>query len=306
MTNWRGVFPAVTTKLRKDESVDLDATAGSIDRLIANGVSGVIVLPMLGENASLTAEERDSVIRAAKEAVAGRVPLLSGLAEISTEAAKASARRYEKLGVEGLMAFPSIAYKSDPRETATWYKTLASSCGLPIMIYNNPIAYGVDVTPPILRELADTPGIVCIKEESGDIRRVTDIYNALGDRFAVFCGVDDLILESQALGVTGWVSGMTNAWPAECVEIFELAAVGRFDEARRLYRTMTPAFHLDTHVKLVQYIKLAEHIAYGAPEWVRSPRLPLTGAERESVMAVLNATVDALAGRQSARIKRTA
>ncbi len=306
MTNWRGVFPAVTTKLRKDESVDLDATAGSIDRLIANGVSGVIVLPMLGENASLSAEERDSVILAAKEAVAGRVPLLSGLAENSTEAAKASARRYEKLGAEGLMAFPSIAYKSDPRETAAWYKTLAASCGLPIMIYNNPIAYGVDVTPAILRELADTPGIVCIKEESGDIRRVTDIHNGLGDRFAVFCGVDDLILESQALGVTGWVSGMTNAWPAECVELFELAAAGRFDEARQLYRTLTPAFHLDTHVKLVQYIKLAEHIAYGAPEWVRSPRLPLTGDERESVMAVLNATVDALAERQPARIKRTA
>jgi 4-hydroxy-tetrahydrodipicolinate synthase len=264
------------------------------------------MLPMLGENASLTAEERDSVILAAKEAVDGRVPLLSGLAEISTEAAKASARRYEKLGAEGLMAFPSIAYKSDPRETAAWYKTLASSCGLPIMIYNNPIAYGVDVTPPILRELADTPGIVCIKEESGDIRRVTDIYNALGDRFAVFCGVDDLILESQALGVTGWVSGMTNAWPAECVELFDLAAAGRFDEARQLYRLMTPAFHLDTHVKLVQYIKLAENIAYGAPEWVRSPRLPLSGAERESVLAVLNATVDALATRQPAPARRTA
>lgn len=306
MTNWRGVFPAVTTKLRKDESVDLDATAGSIDRLIQNGVSGVIVLPMLGENASLTVEERDSVILAAKEAVAGRVPLLSGLAEISTEAAKASARRYEKLGAEGLMAFPSIVYKSDPRETAAWYQTLASSCGLPIMIYNNPIAYGVDVTPAILRELADTPGIVCIKEESGDIRRVTDIYNALGDRFSVFCGVDDLILESLALGVTGWVSGMTNAWPAECVEIFELAASGRFDEARRLYRIMTPAFHLDTHVKLVQYIKLAEHVAYGAAEWIRSPRLPLVGEERESVLAVLNATVDALARRPPGQAKRTA
>ena len=306
MTNWRGVFPAVTTKLRKDESVDLDATAGSIDRLIGNGVSGVIVLPMLGENASLSIEERDSVILAAKEAVAGRVPLLSGLAEVSTEAAKASARRYEKLGAEGLMAFPSIVYKSDPRETAAWYQTLASSCGLPIMIYNNPIAYGVDVTPAILRGLADTPGIVCIKEESGDIRRVTDIYNALGDRFAVFCGVDDLILESLALGVTGWVSGMTNAWPAECVEIFGLAASGRFDEARRLYRIMTPAFHLDTHVKLVQYIKLAEHVAYGAAEWIRSPRLPLVGEERESVLAVLNATVDALAGRTPGQAKRTA
>jgi 4-hydroxy-tetrahydrodipicolinate synthase len=294
MTNWKGVFPAVTTKLKQDESIDIEATQKSIDRLITNGVSGVIVLPMLGENASLSAGEREHVILAAKEVVAGRVPLLSGLAHISTTDAVASARHYEKLGAEGLMAFPSLAYKTDPRETVNWYKTLAGGCGLPIMIYNNPIAYGVDVTPAILKELEETPGIVCIKEETGDIRRVTDLYNALGDRFAVFCGVDDLILESQALGVTGWVSGMTNAWPAECVKLFNLARDGKFDEARKLYRVLTPAFHLDTHVKLVQYIKMAEKVVYGAPEWVRSPRLPLIGAERDSVLAVLDETVAAL------------
>jgi 4-hydroxy-tetrahydrodipicolinate synthase len=291
MTMWSGVFPAVTTKLREDGGIDLDWIQKSIDRLIAGGVSGVIVLPMLGENASLAMAERETVIRAGKEAVAGRVPLLSGLAEVSTASAAASARHYEKLGAEGLMAFPSIAYKSDPRETVAWYRDLAAACGLPIMIYNNPIAYGVDVTPPILDQLADTPSIVCIKEECGDIRRVTDIYNACGDRFAVFCGVDDLILESVALGVTGWVSGMTNAWPAECVELFDLARSGRYDEARALYRIMTPAFHLDTHVKLVQYIKLAETLVYGAPEWVRAPRLPLEGTEREHVSAVIRDTI---------------
>ncbi len=198
------------------------------------------------------------------------------------------------------MAFPSIAYKSDPHETAQWYKRLAKASSLPIMIYNNPIAYGVDVTPQILAELVELPEIVCIKEESGDIRRATDLYNAHGDRFSVFCGVDDLVLESVALGVTGWVSGMTNAWPKECVEIFNLARSGNYDAARRLYRIMTPAFHLDTHVKLVQYIKLAESVTYGAPEWVRSPRLPLTGAERDAVMAVLNATVSALNVTQAA------
>src|SRR4029078_1147051 len=207
MTNWSGVFPAVTTKLQKDESVDLEWTQKSIERLIANGVSGIIVLPMLGENASLAMSERERVIRAAKEAVAGRVPLLSGLAEVSAAAASSAARHYEALGVEGLMAFPSIAYKSDPRETAVWYKGLAAACGLPIMIYNNPIAYGVDVTPSVLCELADTASIVCVKEECGDIRRVTDIFNACGDRFLVFCGVDDLILESVMLGATGWVAG---------------------------------------------------------------------------------------------------
>lgn len=297
-TRWTGVFPAVTTKLREDESVDLAATQASLDRLIKNGVSGVIVLPMLGENASLTAAERESVILAAKEVVAGRVPLLSGLAHVGTAEALASARHYEKLGAEGLMAFPSIAYKSDPRETASWYRTLGTGCGLPIMIYNNPIAYGVDVTPEILNDLADVKTIVCVKEETGDIRRVTDIYNECGDRFSVFCGVDDLLLESMALGVTGWVSGMTNAWTAECVQLFELCKAGRFEDARALYRILTPAFHLDTSVKLVQYIKLAEKVVYGAPEWVRAPRLPLVGAERERVLSILDATVKALGAAQ--------
>ncbi|MEP9386450.1 dihydrodipicolinate synthase family protein [Mesorhizobium sp. KR9-304] len=304
MTVWNGVFPAITTKLREDGGIDLDWTQRSIDRLISAGVSGIIVLPMLGENASLAMSERETVIRAAKEAVSNRVPLLSGLAEVSTAAAAASARHYEKLGAEGLMAFPSIAYKSDPRETVAWYRDLAASCGLPIMIYNNPIAYGVDVTPPILEQLAGTPSIVCIKEECGDIRRVTDIYNACGDRFSVFCGVDDLILESVALGVTGWVSGMTNAWPAECVTLFDLAREGRYEEARALYRIMTPAFHLDTHVKLVQYIKMAEHLVYGAPEWVRQPRLPLEGAERENVVAVIRDTIAKLAAREASASSR--
>lgn len=298
MAPWSGVFPAVTTKLKQDGAIDLGATQASIERLINNGVSGVIVLPMLGENASMRMEEKETVIRAAKEVVAGRVPLLSGLAEISTEAATTSARLFERYGAEGLMAFPSLGYKTDPRETAAWYKSLAGACGLPIMIYNNPIAYGVDVTPAILADLAETPEIVAIKEETGDIRRVTDLYNAHGDRFRIFCGVDDLILESMALGVVGWVSGMTNAWPKECVEIFDLCAAGRFADALGLYRLMTPAFHLDTHVKLVQYIKMAEHLAYGAPEWTRAPRLPLAGAEREGVIAVIRQTIADLAARE--------
>ena len=294
MVRWTGVFPAVTTKLRQDGSVDLAATQASIERLIESGVSGVIVLPMLGENASLQPEERESVIRAAKEVVAGRVPLLSGLAEISTHNAARSARLYQSYGAEGLMVFPSLAYMTDPRETAEWYKAVAAASSLPIMIYNNPIAYKVDVTPAVLRDLVDVPTIQCIKEESGDIRRVTDIYNELGNRFSVFCGVDDLILESMALGTTGWVSGMTNAWPRECVGLYNACAAGRFAEARTLYRLLTPAFHLDTHVKLVQYIKLAEHLVYGAPEWVRAPRLPLVGEERQRAASIIRAAMAAL------------
>lgn len=297
MSVWKGVFPAVTTKLAQDGKVDLAATQSSIDRLIDNGVSGIIVLPMLGENASLLPTERESVIRAAIEVAAGRVPVLSGLAEITIETAKTHARAYEGFGAQGLMVFPSLAYKTDPRETVFWYKGVASASALPIMIYNNPIAYGVDVTPAMLKELAETPQIVCVKEESGDIRRVTDTFIELGNRFSVFCGVDDLIVESSSLGVTGWVSGMTNVWPAECVRLFDLCAQNKYSEARELYRILTPSFHLDTHVKLVQYIKLAEHLVYGAPEWTRAPRLPLVGAERELVVSTVKAAIGALADR---------
>lgn len=297
MTSWKGVFPAVTTKMTQDGQVDLPATRKSIDRLVENGVSGIIVLPMLGENASLLLAEREAVIRAAVETVAGRVPVLSGLAEIGLDAAKANARAYEGFGAQGLMVFPSLGYRTDPRETVSWYKAIAGASSLSIMIYNNPIAYGVDVTPAMLNELADTPEIVCVKEETGDIRRVTDTFNACGDRFSVFCGVDDLIVESSALGVTGWVSGMTNAWPAECVRLFNLCAANKYPEARELYRILTPSFHLDTHVKLVQYIKLAEKLVYGAPEWTRAPRLPLVGEERTFVIDTVQAAIEALKSR---------
>lgn len=297
MTKWTGLFPAVTTKLTREGKIDLKATTDSIDRLVRNGVSGVIVLPMLGENASMTLAERETVIRSAVEVVAGRVPVLSGLAEVTLDNAKTNAKLYEGYGAQGLMVFPSLGYKTDARETAEWYKGVASASALPIMIYNNPIAYGVDVTVDVLRELADTPEIVCVKEESGDIRRVTDIRVALADRFSVFCGVDDLIVESSALGVTGWVSGMANVWPAECVELFSLCARNAYPEARALYRILTPAFHLDTHVKLVQYIKLAEQVVYGAPEWTRAPRLPLVGEEREFVVSTIRQAVDGLKAR---------
>ncbi len=296
-TTWAGVFPAVTTKLAADGAVDLKSTQASIERLVTSGVSGIIVLPMLGENAALTQAERDAVVSAAKEVIAGRVPLLSGLAELSTDNAIAAARNYRRLGAEGLMVFPSLAYRTDQRETVAWYKAVAGASDLPIMIYNNPIAYRVDVDIATLEALAGVANIVCIKEESGDIRRVTDLYNAFGDRFAVFCGVDDLILESLALGVTGWVSGMTNAWPKECVELFNAGRDGAFEAARTLYRILTPAFHLDTSVKLVQYIKLAEHFVYGAPAGVRPPRLEIEGEERRAVEAVIRGTIERLKAR---------
>lgn len=294
---WGGVFPAVTTKMTQGGDLDLGTIQFSLNRLVEAGVSGVIVLPMLGENASLNLAEREKVIRAAVEVVAGRVPVLSGLAEITLQSATAHARAYESFGAQGLMVFPSLGYKTDPRETSAWYRGIAGASSLPIMIYNNPIAYGVDVTPAILKTLEDVPEIVCVKEETGDIRRITDMSIELRDRFSIFCGVDDLIVESVALGATGWVSGMTNAWPRECVELFNLCRQNKFEAARELYRILTPSFHLDTHVKLVQYIKLAEHLVYGAPEWTRAPRLPLVGEERATVIATVTTAIEALKAR---------
>jgi len=294
MSPWTGVFPAVTTKLFESGSVDLSATGASVDRLIRNGVSGVIMLPMLGENASLPMAIKEKIVRAGKEAAAGRVPVLCGLAEATSENACNSARLYQSFGAEGLMVFPSIVYQTDDRETVAWYRAIASATDLPIMIYNNPLAYKVDVTPAILRELADLPTIQCLKEETGDTRRITDLFIEFGNRFGLFCGIDDLIVESLALGAIGWVSGMTNAWPHECVTLFKLVEARRMDEARDLYRILTPSFHLDTHVKLVQYIKLAEHLVYGAPEWSIAPRLSLVGDERAHVCSTVQAAIAAL------------
>ncbi|KKA09790.1 dihydrodipicolinate synthase [Sinorhizobium meliloti] len=302
MARWTGVFPAVTTKLTEGGEVDIEATKDSIDRLVKAGVSGVIVLPMLGENASMTISERETIIREAVDVAAGRIPVLSGLAEATLANAKVNARLYESFGAQGLMVFPSLGYKTDVRETAEWYRGIAGASSLPIMIYNNPIAYGVDCTAEVLKDLVNTPEIVCIKEESGDIRRVTDLYVEFAERFSVFCGVDDLIVESSALGVTGWVSGMANVWPSECVELFDLCSQNRYSQARELYQILTPAFHLDTHVKLVQYIKLAERLVYGAPEWTRSPRLPLIGDEREFVVSTVKKAIDAL----DQRVKKAA
>src|SRR5271155_3220553 len=299
MKNWSGVFPAVTTKVRADESLDLEATQRSLARAIDAGVKGVVVLGMLGENGMMTAAEKESIVRAAKEVVAGRVPLLSGLAENTTRDAVAWARSCESLGIDGLMVFPALTYKTDSRETISYFKAIgAAAPSLGLMIYNNPVAYRLDVTPELLEELSDIEKVVCIKEESYGVRRVTDIQKRCGDRFQVFCGIDDFVLESVAAGATGWGGGMANARPRECVELFNLCGRGQFEPARALYKIMIDAFHLDTHVKLVQYIKFAEYLTYGASEHLRAPRLLLTGAERERVAAIIERTKAELARRK--------
>ncbi|WP_241052389.1 dihydrodipicolinate synthase family protein [Achromobacter xylosoxidans] len=288
---WQGVFPAVTTKLKPDFSLDLDAIRQGLERLIANGVGGVVMMGMVGENAQLSPEEKIEVLRTAVDTVRGRVPVVSGVAETSTARAAAFARKAAEIGVDGLMVFPGLTYKSDERETVAFYRSVAQASPLPILLYNNPRGYGVDLTPDLVAQLLEEPTIVAIKEESYDTTRVTDLITRFGDRLAVVCGVDDLVLESAALGVTAWVSGMANAVPKASVDLLRLAAEGDFARARKLYAALTPLFHLDTVVKLVQHIKLAEHLITGSAETVKPPRLDLTGAERERTLAITRQTL---------------
>ena len=294
--NWKGVFPAVTTKLKEDSTLDHDAIKSGLNRLIENGVGGVVMMGMVGENAQLSPEEKRTVLKIAVETVAGRVPVISGLGETNTASAVQFAKDAEQIGVQGLMVFPGLTYRSDDRETVAFYRTIARSTKLGLMLYNNPRGYGVDLRPDLLDQLKDEANIVAIKEETYDTTRVTDLYARFGERFVVFCGVDDLVVESAALGVTGWVSGMANAVPKESVELLDLAVKGDFAKARKLYRVLIPLFHLDVHVKLVQYIKLAENITAGYSENVKAPRLKLEGQERAEVVTIVEKTLADLKG----------
>jgi 1-pyrroline-4-hydroxy-2-carboxylate deaminase len=289
--SWKGVFPAVTTQFHADQSLDLAGTARHINALIDNGVNALIMLGTVGENTSLEREEKIAVVKCAVEAARGRVPVMSGVAECSTAMACRYAVDARKAGAQGLMVLPGMVYKSDPRETMTHFRAVAGATDLPIMCYNNPVSYGVDITPAMFAELADEPKFVAIKESSENVRRITDLRNVVGDRYILFGGVDDLALESAMLGAEGWVSGLVNAFPAENRAVWDLATAGRYEEAVRLYRWYTPLLHLDTHVKLVQYIKLAMAETGLGTETVRAPRLALAGAEREEILAIIRKAI---------------
>jgi 1-pyrroline-4-hydroxy-2-carboxylate deaminase len=284
---WQGVFPAATTQFQPDEALDLGATMGHVETMIGAGIDGLIMLGTVGENCSLLYGEKLEILRATVEQVARRVPVLTGVAEYSTSLACRFAEDAQRIGVDGLMVLPAMVYKSDPRETIAHFRAVARSTRLPIMVYNNPVSYSVDITPEMFVELADEANLVAIKESSENVRRITDLRNRCGDRYILFCGVDDLVLESILLGATGWVSGLVNAFPAENRLLWDLATAGRWDLAREVYRWYTPLLHLDTHVKLVQYIKLAQQECGLGSELVRAPRLPLVGEERERVLAII-------------------
>ncbi len=289
--NWSGVFPAAITHFRDDQALDIPATLGHLDAMLAAGIDGLIMLGTVGENCSLDHSEKLELLRATVAHVDKRVPVLAGVAECSTRQACRFAADAQTLGADGLMVLPAMVYKADSREAMSHFRAVAAATDLPIMIYNNPVSYGVDILPEQFADLADEPKFVAVKESSENVRRITDLKNVCGNRYLLFCGVDDLVLEAVLLGAVGWVSGLVNAFPAENRLLWDLAIAGKYEKALDVYRWYTPLLHLDTHPKLVQYIKLAVHECGLGSEMVRSPRLPLAGKERERITALIRKSI---------------
>jgi len=280
------------TEFNKDGSLDLDGTQRHIKSCMDAGIEGLVMLGTLGENASLRAEEKETVLKAAVEATGGKIPVLSGVAEYTTELGLEHAARAKRAGCEGLMVLPSMVYQQDQREGQAHFNAIANGANLPVMIYNNPVSYKLDMTPESFVEMSVNNNIVAVKESSNDSRRMTDMINACGDRYAMFCGVDDLVLENLMFGATGWVSGLVNSFPKEAVALYTYAKAGNMEEAVALYRWFMPLLHLDVDVKLVQYIKLANQMTSEGSEWVRRPRMELIGDERKKVEAIVQKALD--------------
>ncbi|KFE54547.1 dihydrodipicolinate synthase family protein [Pseudomonas syringae] len=295
--SWSGVFPAVTTQFNADFSVNLEATHKVIANLVRDGVSGLVICGTVGENTSLSVAEKISLVEVAKDASAGRVPVISGIAEFTSANACDVARQVAKAGADGIMLMPALVYSAKPFETAAHFRTVAAATDVPMMVYNNPPIYKNDVTPDILISLADCDNIVCFKDSSGNTNRFIDVRNEVGDRFILFAGLDDVLVESVAVGAVGWVSGMSNAFPKEGETLFRLAKAGRFAEAMALYEWFMPLLHLDARPDLVQCIKLCEAIMERGSALTRPPRLALPDADRiyvEGLMATAMANMPAL------------
>lgn len=290
--DWRGVFPALTTKFQSDFSLDFDAMAQHLEFQLEAGVHGIIILGSLGENSTLDAAEKLELIRFFRKQIKGRVPLVACIAESGTREACELARDGENSGVDGYMLLPPMRYPSDRDETLRYFEDVATATQLPIMLYNNPVAYGTDITPEDFASLAGNESFVAIKESSADTRRVADIRRLSGDRFAIFCGVDDLALECFAMGAVGWVAGLVVALPRETVRLYDLMTAGRWDEARPLYEWFLPLLHLDIGPKFVQQIKLVEELIGVGSATVRPPRQLLETAMTERVSQVLQQALD--------------
>jgi 4-hydroxy-tetrahydrodipicolinate synthase len=282
---WEGVYPAATTQFAEDLSVDIDATQRVLTALVDDGVDGLIMLGTCGENNSLEPQEKRAVLKAAVEAAGSRVPIVAGVSEFTTARAVDFARDAERLGVDAIMLLPAMVYVPTPEELQAHFRTVANATSLPVMLYNNPPAYRVAVDFATLEALSGVQNIIAIKESAPDPRRFTDVFNRFGDRYIVMAGLDDVALEGLFLGASGWVSGLTSAFPTESVRLVAAFNEGKYDEALAIYRWFMPLLHLDSEHDLVQSIKLAEQIMGRGSERVRLPRLPLTGQRRKDVIA---------------------
>jgi dihydrodipicolinate synthase/N-acetylneuraminate lyase len=285
---WRGVFPALTTKFTAADEIDWKSMEQHLEFQLDAGVHGLIILGSLGENATLSLEEKLETVRFFARAERRGLPLIACIAESSTRDAREFAAAAQDAGADGFMLLPPMRYPSDRRETLTFLHDVAATTSLPFMLYNNPIAYGTDITPDDFVRLADNPRFQAIKESAADTRRFGEIHRRVGDRFALFCGVDDLALECFALGAVGWVAGLVVAFPRETVKLWELCQAGHWDEARALYDWFLPLLHLDIGPKFVQQIKLVEALMGVGSAKVRAPRLQLTEAEASAVEKILS------------------
>ena len=292
--NWNGVFPAVTTKFTDQDELDFNMFNINLEAQLAAGAGGIILGGSLGEASVLSDEEKFELLSHTLKVVNGRVPVLLNIAEPTTKKAVAAAQKAEQLGANGLMLLPPMRYYADPEETLTFFEAVALSTPLPIMIYNNPVDYKIEVTLDMFEVLSKHANIQAVKESTRDISNVTRMINRFGDRFKILTGVDPLAMESLVMGAHGWVAGLVDAFPKETVAIFRLVKQNRIPEALTIYRWFLPVLELDIHPKLVQYIKLAETATGIGTENVRAPRLAIKGAERERVLKVIN---DALANR---------
>lgn len=286
--NWNGVYPALTTKFTTDDALDLPAFAHNLQAQLEAGVDGIILGGSLGEASTLSNTEKETLVKFAVETIAGRVPVVMNIAEGATREALQLAQNASEWGASALMLLPPMRYKADDRETNEYFKAVARNTDLPIMIYNNPVDYKIEVTLDMFAELLTFPNIQAVKESTRDISNVTRLRNRFGDRIKILCGVDTLAMEELVMGADGWVAGLVCAFPRETVAIFRLIKAGRYAEAREIYRWFLPLLELDIHPKLVQYIKLAETQAGIGTEQVRAPRLTLIGEERERILDVIN------------------
>jgi 4-hydroxy-tetrahydrodipicolinate synthase len=290
-TIWSGVFPAATTQFAPDLSIDMRATQSGFDALVRDGAHGLVLMGTVGEGNSLEPEEKRAVLRAAVECVGRRVPIVVGVSELTTARAVTFARDAEKLGASGLMVLPAMVYVPTDAELVAHFREVARATALPIMLYNNPPAYRVNIGLDVVEKLLDLPNIECIKESASDTTRYTDLANAFGDRLVLFAGLDDVALEALLLGASGWVSGLTNVFPRESLALWESVKTGDLDTARRIYRWFMPLLHLDAGHDLVQAIKLAEQIVGRGSERVRPPRYPLAGTRRAEVISLVEQAV---------------